>query len=102
MNFLHQLIARYHSASVFPTFRCHPVSKAVSLVWQELCYSFISVDSERNGKPLAHKAGLPGNVGIITPSAFFPEGHSADLPVKGGPYEKGIFNKNGKSRAFIP
>jgi hypothetical protein len=35
-------------------------------------------------KPPAHSAGLPGNVHIITKSAFLPAykaGHPADLPV---------------------
>jgi hypothetical protein len=43
-------------------------------------------------KPSATRAGLPGNVDMITGSAFFPAylptagkaGHSADLPVTGG------------------
>jgi hypothetical protein len=47
----------------------------------------------REGKPLAHRAGLPGNVDVITGSALIPlqesvtalpEGHPADLPVTDG------------------
>ena len=39
----------------------------------------------------AHRAGLPGNVDMITVSAFLPAykaGHSADLPVK----RRGIYS----------
>ncbi|OGP64399.1 MAG: hypothetical protein A2170_03655 [Deltaproteobacteria bacterium RBG_13_53_10] len=49
----------------------------------------------------AHRAGLPGNVDMITGSAFLPAskaGHPADLPVK---YGKDGFGENRVARPSV-